>query len=112
MSDVKLCKDCKWCHVPLLDRILGFSYRFAKCVHPKNRDNPSKVTGEGRPLYSFCEVMRESEVFPEKVCGPSARWFEPKMTGRKRRLFMGVTEPDDARADDQRKGQGREINRR
>ena len=30
----------------------------------------------------------------------------------RKRLFMGVTEPDDERADDQRKGQGSEINRR
>ena len=69
---MKFCKDCKWCCADG-----GFFWRSvtpnAKCGYVKNNRNVM-VTGDIRDSRDFCSINRGCE----HLCGPDAKWFEPK----------------------------------
>ena len=72
MSDIKLCKDCKWVKDP---------GRFAECTKPRTHD---LVTGQ--PIVGdmrYCSIQREADwlwrrVAPFGRCGEVGAWWEPK----------------------------------
>jgi len=88
MTD-KLCIDCKWCDYkkpPFWKHL--FSYvpgpEFAKCRHETSAaDNDTyarakmMVDGKDRREYNYCSIMRGGYA-SEKLCGPDAKFFEPK----------------------------------
>jgi hypothetical protein len=73
-EDVKLCRDCKWVHVPLSNRIFDTfrPYRFALCESPQIDSVTFRV--EGRAHGEYCTVMRE---FAHR-CGRDGKWWEAR----------------------------------
>ena len=72
---MKLCKDCKYCHVD------GFDKEFSLCNHPKNLVIYDYVNGATKSKCMFCKTMRYSSWLPSLLfgeCGSAGRWFEPK----------------------------------
>jgi hypothetical protein len=71
---VKLCKDCKWARP---DRVLFVFpwWEFTKCDAPPNRVH-SVVDGAWKRRWELCYVHRTHN--DDDVCGPDAKWFEPK----------------------------------
>ena len=72
MTDLKFCKDCKWCRPDIMDvmeRIftLGFSdgLKFAKCARPKDVD---LVSGKQQNFYCSTERLFD--------CGEDARYYQ------------------------------------
>lgn len=70
MNEQKLCKDCKYYKKDWIKHIFCDDGRFNKCNHPLFSRN--LVTGTTRRDY--CESLRGSY----RVCGPGAKYFEPK----------------------------------
>lgn len=75
MSEIKLCRDCKWHRLSFMDRLLGFG-KFAKCAKPE-----LQLSGSGYPLVNggsseltYCATQRERKL----GCGPEGKMWEPK----------------------------------
>lgn len=69
-EEVRLCKDCKWMRVGILDRIFRY-YRFARCANPIDGGRAVLVDGSGGLL---CGTRRG----PLDLCGLSGDLWEPK----------------------------------
>ena len=75
MSELKLCKDCKfekrdsWSYIPFIGVLFR---RFSKCSHPKFLET-NLVTGKTKASH-YCEVLR---IF-HCDCAENAKYFEPK----------------------------------
>ena len=78
MSEIKLCKDCKWCK-PFVRHNGSLSYETAECMSPKGR-RPSLLDGELVAVdLTYCKGHRSREWGPYAVaCGTSGQWFEPR----------------------------------
>ena len=82
-EQIKFCVDCAFC-LPAKDQMADYGkLKFAKCMR-RNKTPPNGYTfispehAEKEQLESanYCRVERESEF--ENLCGPSARFFQPK----------------------------------
>ena len=62
---MKLCRDCKYFTPSLVD---------TQCQHPSNPRTVDYVTGESRAQWKGATIVRTVG----DLCGPEARWFEPK----------------------------------
>lgn len=63
MSELKLCKDCKFAKIGWMDWFLLDGYKFAKCTYKDSIKPPDidPVTGHNVAEYNhFCSTMRES----------------------------------------------------
>ena len=69
MTDLKLCKDCKWYKKDWSARITGFGDKFDLCLHPVVTENV--VTGKFNGRY--CDSARRYH-----ECGMEGKYFEPK----------------------------------
>ena len=65
MSDVKLCKNCK--------HNGNFWFSDGDCKHPKNM---GLSFTNGKNISKLCNSSLRSMDYK---CGPSGKWFEPKM---------------------------------
>jgi hypothetical protein len=81
VSEIKLCKDCKFCEPQVHTRGLIFrrkdvDYRFAQCGSwLGGKPRVDLVSGEPlSPKQWYCETQRSG--FGE--CGARARYFEPR----------------------------------
>lgn len=61
----KLCKDCKYYHVPWWSRILNMAYLDARCLHPHalvvRKEYRDKIVGKYYPSFSYqqkCYLQR------------------------------------------------------
>jgi hypothetical protein len=71
MTEVKLCKDCKWSKAPVVG-----GYEYAQCHAPQNvtirlTDGAKKIGACG---VKYCEAAR----ILDSDCGKDAKWYEPK----------------------------------
>jgi len=81
-SEIKLCKNCKFCKISTWNFILGnFTYEFAKCIHPElrkiiNSFQSEQLVDDKIPTkyydYYLCSTMRNHD------CGADGSFFEPK----------------------------------
>jgi hypothetical protein len=74
MTDIKLCKDCKWYRKDWISHILNGTHHYDTCASPNTTQNP--VTGnENR----FCDMLR-AERWKELdySCGPEGRYWEAR----------------------------------
>ena len=69
MTEIKLCKDCKWYKRDWLYHLTGAGDRYDKCFNPIVCEN--FVTGGSNGQY--CDTTRR---FHE--CGPKAKYWEAK----------------------------------
>lgn len=80
MSEIKLCKDCKWC-APFVRLDGSLSYEVAECMSPNGR-RPSPLDGSMVPVHlPFCKGHRAKE-WDDSIaaCCASGKWFELKET--------------------------------
>jgi hypothetical protein len=94
-SDIKLCKDCKYCHTKKSVNFLGFntsSHEFANCMRPLH-SKIDYVSGKIKTILSqfYCSVERDCE----HLCGPKGKFFvqkqtEPTLTEKLRVYFRNV----------------------
>jgi hypothetical protein len=76
-SNVKICKNCKWCKVKWIDKLF-FGYQFATCAAPKAKIT-DLVTGKKSVRWEFCSVQRMWSDSGDKVsCDKDGKFFEPK----------------------------------
>ncbi len=71
MTELRLCKDCKWYKKDWFEHLAGGGDRFDMCLNPVVNGNlvTGKVKG-GR----FCDMMRLSY----GRCGMDAKYFEAR----------------------------------
>jgi hypothetical protein len=70
MTEMKLCKDCKWYRKDWYARIAGYGNIFDMCFNPiLNEADP--VTGESKGL--FCDSTRKYH-----GCGMEGKYFEAR----------------------------------
>jgi hypothetical protein len=71
MTDLKLCKDCKWYKKSWFEHLTGMGDGYDTCLNPVLSNNlvTGKVKG-GR----FCENMRRCY----GNCGPEGRYWEAR----------------------------------
>jgi len=76
-TELKLCKDCHWVHVPILDRIFLFyrPYKFALCTNPMFVSQERFFVDGRSPEMSDCGNNR---TYPHR-CGPSGKEWRPKI---------------------------------
>ena len=75
MSEIKLCKDCKWCQ-PHICMDGSPAYSVAICKAPAGMTiSPVDGAPVARDL-TFCGSLRKAEFVALGTCGPSAAWFE------------------------------------
>lgn len=76
-SEMKLCKDCKWClpDKSWTSRLLGMKFEMARCRRAPKPVETDQVTGRrvGGGMWR-CSTER---MFSDG-CGPEGRRFEPK----------------------------------
>jgi len=81
MTDLKFCKDCKWCRQNIMERIftLGFSDGFseAKCVKPYITKDLVTGLDHMRSSNIKCNIQRCDFNFADS-CGSTAKYFEDK----------------------------------
>ncbi len=72
---MKLCKDCKFHRKQWISYVFFFdnSGNIDKCVRPNMKMNPIN----GKSEETFCFVERQNR-YTTDVCGPKAKYFEPK----------------------------------
>ena len=72
---VKLCKDCKFFKVGLIDKLLNGS-GFAKCSRVDLNGGENYVTGKPLgPRYKYCSLER---TFVTDSCGAEGKYFVEK----------------------------------
>jgi len=72
MTDLKLCKDCKWYKKNLLEHLLTFGGdRFDTCHNPVLSRN--LVTGKSNGGH-FCDIMRKTY----GGCGKEGKYWEAR----------------------------------
>ena len=67
MTDVKFCKDCKWCN--------GGTSEYPNCWQELSTYPPSLVTGKPKYPFHGCEYMRTTG----SPCGPEGNLWEPRL---------------------------------
>jgi hypothetical protein len=72
VTDLKLCKDCKWYKKDWFDHLTGAGDGNDRCLNPVVSEN--LVTGKVKDR--FCDMMRRTY----GGCGEEGKYFEPKRT--------------------------------
>jgi hypothetical protein len=71
MTDIKLCKDCKWYKKSWFEHFIGIGDGYDTCHNPVVSGN--FVTGK-RQGGRFCENMRR----PYGMCGEEGKYWEER----------------------------------
>jgi hypothetical protein len=74
---MKFCKDCRWCRQDWWADALGWNLG---CFH-KNADVFANVVDGARPVPRLMRIAYRgfyAEQCETELCGPDAKWFEPK----------------------------------
>ena len=69
MTDLKLCKDCKWYKKDWSARFTGFGDTFDLCLHPALTGNLVTAKNNGR----YCDSMRKYH-----ECGTEGKLWEAR----------------------------------
>ena len=70
MTELKLCKDCKWYKKNWIEHLSGSGDQFDKCMNPILNGN--LVTGKYKGV--FCDTARNYGI----RCGKEGRYWEAK----------------------------------
>jgi hypothetical protein len=73
MSD-RFCRDCRHAERMNDGRTLMIA---GDCLHPKNRYEPSSVTGDQDPKPRFSMFQMRAVEYFAAPCGPEGAWWEP-----------------------------------
>ena len=78
MSEIKLCKDCKWCEPKIMSSGEAV-YDYAKCSHPLGKTKDPVTGALVAADFTYCSSHRGRDMgYAFASCGRSAKWFEPK----------------------------------
>jgi len=70
MTEMKLCKDCKWYKKDWITHLIERTDKFDKCLSPALNQN--LVTGKS--YGKFCNIQRDATY----GCGREGKYFEAK----------------------------------
>ena len=68
MTELRLCKDCKWYKKSWFEHLTGMGDKLDMCHHPILNENLVTGKSNGR----FCDMMRFCK------CGPEGKYWEAR----------------------------------
>ena len=74
MTDIKLCKDCKWYRKDWISHILNRNHHYDMCASPNTTQN--LVTGNENRFCDMLRAQRWKEL--DYSCGPDGRFWEAR----------------------------------
>ena len=72
----RICRNCRYARRSLIDAILCFGWRFAKCIHPSSNIPTAESRVTGAPYFSYCTTQRSSVA--KSRCGDAGQHFEAR----------------------------------
>ena len=74
MTDIKLCKDCKYYRKDWISHILNRNHHYDMCASPNTTQN--LVTGNENRFCDMLRAQRWKEL--DYSCGPDGRFWEAR----------------------------------
>ena len=74
---MKLCKDCKFSKITLVDRLFFFGYKFARCSIASPITRTDYSTGKTTTELRYCTNER-TDYSHTSTCGSAGKNFQPK----------------------------------